>query len=611
MYLALKNNKDTVRQVDANKAAFSEIIKYKTSSNTTSKKVNPRMKSFGRTYWEVLIGMTVAYFLIEIIVNILVFKQLSVKSDFLTIEGMEFWGKIITGVGAALALTKGFYALREFLKIGNSDYYFAGDSLKVIIPSLLICIPLSFILQNKLIDTLVENSTPEERNKAILITSTQATLKPHYNPHSYYGEPTGAIKFLLPIGGMKASFSDSYYYEQYALFNAAKNCISLGSKTLGVDSNIDKAFFSYNAFHSPLKEDLYKQLVTDYNSCLMDDESYQVMLIPKPQFDESKLEDFYREYRNKSRRILKPLAEINNTRSTGRWRENALKKYNEFFDREWSKGLRKQLGFASTMPAGLEYEEFVVHPDIQRYLREHAKADQQDYILYSDGFEDRLRKKGIESLKEMLPNTAIPTYVSEGDDKPLGMLIEYPKGYTGTKINLTDEQVEESGKRAYKAIVMPIVALGASLTFLILNLIIVTSQFIVFLIFRKDYNNKPPASAQLACSLILVSIVFSAPLLLGNDKVVETDNTVTNKLVNIIYHYEDILTSLTGNALNTVEKESYIKSEPSAFDPYLDSNSGSTGKDAEKKPDPRSKTNPFDRFLNPDSNGAVETVDIN
>ena len=215
-----------------------------------------------------------------------------------------------------------------------------------------------------------------------------------------------------------------------------------------------------------------------------------------------------------------------------------------------------------------------------------------------------------------------------GEDKPLGLLIDYPEGYTtdmfsNREAQFSDEEIDRSGKRAYKAIVMPIVALGASLTFLLLNLIIVASQFIVLIIFWKDHNNKPPSGAQFACSLILACIVFSTPLLLDDGKVVKTEDTTTHKLVQIIYHYEDILTSLTGNDEKSIKKESYVKDKKSAFDKFLDSDPNyNQGDDFDvvreddyipvvQEPEEKRTPSFLDSIFNSDSDDAVETVDIN
>ena len=53
-----------------------------------------------------LIILTVVYFVIEIIVNFSVYRQLSISSDRFTAETMEFWGKGIAGVGLALICTR-------------------------------------------------------------------------------------------------------------------------------------------------------------------------------------------------------------------------------------------------------------------------------------------------------------------------------------------------------------------------------------------------------------------------------------------------------------------------------------------------------------------------
>ena len=52
--------------------------------------------------------LTLAYFIIEIVINYQIYNQLSVGSTFISIDVMEFWGKIITGLGMALVLTREF-----------------------------------------------------------------------------------------------------------------------------------------------------------------------------------------------------------------------------------------------------------------------------------------------------------------------------------------------------------------------------------------------------------------------------------------------------------------------------------------------------------------------
>ena len=508
------------------------------------------MDSSRRMYWEALWWLTGVYFVIEVVINIIVFKQLSIKSDFITIEGMEFWGKIITGVGAALAFTKIFYALKSQFGFGDDEYYYATESLKVMFLGLLICIPLSFYLQNKLIETMVDNSTAEERNRAILIINTQVTMKPHYNPLiTIDKKPTTMNKLLLPIGGMKDSFIHNYEQKQNVLFSASKKCIEGSGEMLGVISNIDKAFFAYNALNSPMQEHLYKNTITYYNSCLLTNATYLKLVIPTPEFDDTKFRKFYEKYLDKTRVYY----EANAKAEKSIWSSVAKEKVYK----EWLRGVSKTLGFESTLSPYLNYDQFVRDPDIQKYFRKKAKPEELSLIPYSDGFEESLRLKMAEPLKELLPNTAIPTYISEGDDEPLGNFIKYPKKYQGEKAEVTQEQIEHSGKQAYKGIVMPIVALGASLTFLLLNIVIVISQLIVMIIFVKFGQEKPPFGLKLLISLVLVAVIIGVPI---SSNINDDENGNVSKMkkaVEIIYYYEKALVSILGINDNSISRASF------------------------------------------------------
>ncbi|MGM8887439.1 hypothetical protein ACS8FD_16045, partial [Psychrobacter sp. 1U2] len=225
--------------------------------------------------------------------------------------------------------------------------------------------------------------------------------------------------------------------------------------------------------------------------------------------------------------------------------------------KEWLKGVSKTLGFESTLSPYLNYDQFVRDPDIQKYFRKKAKPEELSLIPYSDGFEESLRLKMAEPLKELLPNTAIPTYISEGDDEPLGNFIKYPKKYQGEKAEVTQEQIEHSGKQAYKGIVMPIVALGASLTFLLLNIVIVISQLIVMIIFVKFGQEKPPFGLKLLISLVLVAVIIGVPI---SSNINDDENGNVSKMkkaVEIIYYYEKALVSILGINDNSISRASF------------------------------------------------------
>lgn len=500
------------------------------------KRSKRRSEAWGFLWW-----ITVAYFVVEIFINVTVFRQLSLKSDFLTIESIAFWGKIITGVSAALVFTKTFYVVEGMFS--RSSYKIS--SAKVFLLATLALIPVSFYLQNMLIEKMVDGSTADERNRAVLIINTQSTMKPHYQPATDK-KPTVIDKLLSPVGSMKNSFIDGYIQKQNVWFSASSRCIEGASDLLGVTSNIDKAFFAYNALQVPLNEALYKDVITKYHSCVFKKPVYQRLMFPNPAFDDSKVRGFYDKYMDKSAEYAKARSEA----SQSQWGGFALDKVEE----RWNKGVSKLLGSDADIRPNLTYEEFVQNRDVQAYLKRQVKPENERMVPYSKWFVFELRQKMADASQELLPNTVIPTYISEGADKPLGMLIEYPDSYKGEKLDITDKQIEESGREAYKAIVMPIVVLGASLVFLLINLIILSSQIVVRSFFEGLGMLHPPIGTEIATSVLFALVVFGMPLHTIN-KEAESDPSITNvdKAVKFIYHYEKGLAFITLNGNNSIK----------------------------------------------------------
>ena len=517
-----------------------------------------------RMYWEVLGWLTLAYFVIEILINYIVFKQMSVKSDFFAIEAMEFWGKIVTGIGAGLVLSKTFYALRVSIIRSNSEILYGTKAVKVLLLSFLVCIPLSFYLQDKLIDVLVEKSTTEDRNKAILVVATQATMKPHYHPLDIGDDKPNALqKLKLPITRYKEDFRENYTKDQNLLFHASKGCVKPSGEALGIKLNVDKAFFAFNAFKEPLREDFYKQVITDYYSCVLDDASYQVANLPEPTFDDKPFRKLYAKYKKKTEKYIEAINKANNSI----WSSAATSQV----DKEWSKQVNKFLGFeAEYLSPYLSYENFVTDDSIQKYMRKHVKESEVDLIPYSTTFVRAAHKRMVVPIKKMLPNTAIPTYTVEGSDEPMGNTIKYAKKYDGKKFDVTQAQIDQSGKQAYKGIIMPIVALGASLTFLLINMIILVTNSVVGRISSSLGLYKAPLGLNLLIGLVLLVGVGYAPVVIDSS---DGDISHRGRVVKTIYYYERALTAILGLYEKDIDSEYFDlkgdQDKKAALDKYI------------------------------------------
>lgn len=121
----------------------------------------------------------------------------------------------------------------------------------------------------------------------------------------------------------------------------------------------------------------------------------------------------------------------------------------------------------------------------------------------------------------------------------LGKQIDYGKSYAGDKIEVSDTDIEESGKRAYKAIIMPMVALGTSLSFLIIN-VLVSLAFIVRLLVRRATGQDPKGLTALVLLTAIIAVVVIP------DKQLDPNLKITNRniFMKVIYYYESHVTKV-------------------------------------------------------------------
>lgn len=86
------------------------------------------------------------YFIVELILNYSIYQQLAVGSTGYSISVVEYWGKIITGMGMALLLTRAL-----FYNPGQL-YAETRSSFLVFIFCCVVTIPFSFWLQNYIVE---------------------------------------------------------------------------------------------------------------------------------------------------------------------------------------------------------------------------------------------------------------------------------------------------------------------------------------------------------------------------------------------------------------------------------------------------------------------------
>lgn len=431
--------------------------------------------------WQTKLLM-VAYFVAEVGINYSLYGQLSINSNFFTIQSLEMWGKIITGLGAALLII-------QIATLLNDNYL--SSAIIWFFTLCLFTIPLSFYVQNMIVDGIVDRADERQLNNAILLTAVKSTLVPYYNySHANY-EVSKFVrnydKVTFPFRSKVDITGYPYIENEKHFFALSAKCTQHSEGAFSLEEDIDKALFSINALRSSntLDEAVYKGLIKDFYVCLYGDEKYSAA--HSREINQNTIEGRravglkYREYADKS----------------GDYRD-AIKKANrlgwgggsEGVETAWRQGVNRQLGFRTTIKPNLSYEEFVEHPDVKRAFFREAGKD----AIYPFGAEwnEHLRKKVISEVVEALPDAALEGYVNQD-----GTVIEAVKDETpkfvmvnGVKHAVAQPGIDpdylkhgfppekDKGEEAYKAIMVPIIGLGLSAFFLVFNLISIGASYL-------------------------------------------------------------------------------------------------------------------------------------
>lgn len=380
--------------------------------------------------------LSVLYFIVEIIINVSVYRQLSVSSSAVGIDVLEYWGKIITGFGAALLLTRWLYSIRH---VERGPLYI----IKAFAIISVLTIPISFKVQDALIEYVVASSSERDRNRAVIINATRNTLVPFYET-SHKLTPvtlTSNEKIKYPWSTKRKFLPGLYAVEKMDLTILSEPCVAASEEKLGIHKSIDKAFFSYTAYKKGIDEKLYKSIIKDYYLCLYENERYFDSRT-EHRFDPKMIDKVYDgDYQRATHDYVMA------TKKSGYAKNRA--------DKVWRENMDSFLGFKSTLKPSLTREQFRNHKDVRRY---YGKRVGVEGLMPGDkDFEKKIKKR----LKTALPAMVMPTYMSA----------DYSFAVKDMQYNTTEIRV--AGDRAYKALIMPLVALGLSAFFLIFNFIIV------------------------------------------------------------------------------------------------------------------------------------------
>ncbi len=460
-----------------------------------------------------LLILTACYFVVEIIINYTIYTQLSVGSDQLTIEVMEVWGRAVTGIGMALILSKLYFA-NKYLHTSQHFNEAPKNAVAVFIICCLVSVPFSFWLQGKIIDTIVERSTGSQRNSAILILATKSTLVPYYDI-SLASYSTGKLKIglfdkaLYPIKGKERATSYHYIVNEKLFMSVAGECVKASQEALGVTKRTDKAFFAYTELLSGTKEKPMLSLLSDYYTCLYQNKEYLKSHKGDFGYPRAPIEQMYNDkYKPASDKYMAALRSIGVKGITI-----------GVINTQWVQGVDRELGFKSDIKPNLSLEGFASDPDIKREYLSHIKNADSALYPFNEDFDDGMRGKILDSL----PAAAIPSYKNDA-----GELI-------GGNSADDEQKVIEDGRRAYKAIVIPIIGLAMSAFFLLSNIIVSMSLMVA---------RSTTARAGMTVFSVLVIWVFIYPYfsaMIGDSAIGLSEQSYAIKW---LYYNENILSKL-------------------------------------------------------------------
>ena len=463
--------------------------------------------------------LTLLYFILELTINFQLYKQLSFENSSVTAMVLEHWGKVTAGLGLALMFVRITFSNPD-LYTSEFDYVPKSTMLSFAF-WIFICIPLSFWFQNWLVNHYVDKATQSDKNKAILVMATHGTVVPHYDiANANYNFQSGNYDFnekkinlskwqktKYPVFDDVGGVTKQFFKQRANFFELGQRCNQQSVTKFGISEGIDRSFFAYVLFHSQTHEKTYKNQIKKFYSCIYADKDYFEKHTNFNLGDgKSTIDSFY----------------------YGSYQE-ATEKYNKYIryfskermNSEWRKKTDNELGFKSTLPPNLSYNQFVNHPDIKKYYFNHVPDDLKKDAVYpfDKNYQSKMNKIIAKKIASQLPDAVLPYYVNQN-----GKAI---------KQDIDPDKRTEVGRQAYKAIIMPIVGLGMSIFFLVCNMI-----FFVYGIVKSFLNTNHQNLAHIGLVIALFWLIAYPffPFVQHYDHIRQADNT--SLIVQWVYYHE-------------------------------------------------------------------------
>lgn len=455
-----------------------------------------------------LLGLIALYLVIEVLFNYILFSQMSIHTSTSTIDDVEFYSKIVSGIGISLLLTKSL--------INNPTHNFQ-ETFILFLAMLFIGIPSSIYIQKGIVKVIVDNSSDEERTSALLIAQASATIVPTYDDElkdiPFNKRQLFHIKPALVWGFDKKRLQDKEdSKKQFFVYGHACSVDSVTAykDIYPINSQIDKGFFPYlNLLTYAENEQLHKKVIRKFNKCMtVSDEfvqSQKVLFEPIKQ----QMEPLFHDYNLKSSEYYDNL--------------KRYPKYKAKIDAKWRESANETFGFKTNIQPALTREQFFKDRDVQKLITKRLGDNPNPY---NPNFKQ-------EAIKH--PDFVFTAYndAKKRLDKPVD------------NRPAIDEKTLEVQKKAYKSIVVPMVGLGFSVLFMYLN-----AMTLISLILSENSKRLGVWVSRLA-----LPVFFLIPFLniAGQYNITHTVVYGKDYLVQIIYFYEKLIIAMCNNLINPCE----------------------------------------------------------
>ncbi len=320
-----------------------------------------------------LVLIIFVYLIIEILFNYTLFYQMSVRTSAKRIEDIEFYSKVISGIGFALMYMK-----------ATMNFHWVSFRKTMIYLVLYSCLGfgLSYILQKAVVFGLVNTASFEQRNAALLMSQANMGLTPIYNDQLTNDTFVNRhIQYLQSL--VMPTAKNQSLQKQQAFFAHADKCSARVNKSYDkiypIRTGVDKAFFSFVGLKDYKRhEATHKKISQAYYVCMLNHQDFLQTQIDLLSPMKVAIDKHYQSYAQASRDYKSKLP--------------SYQDYKRQVDNKWDEKVREQFGADMSLPVGMSESAFYQHPTIAKLTKKNLYPKYREYLSASDEYNEKMRR---------------------------------------------------------------------------------------------------------------------------------------------------------------------------------------------------------------------------